>query len=83
MQRRVASELRLKRTPTLDFIYDDTTDRAMRLEALLDEQGVGADQLGAAMAAGSSTRAEQGQQAWEGGVDEAAGRRGRAGGGRR
>ena len=24
MQRRVASELRLKRTPTLDFIYDDT-----------------------------------------------------------
>ena len=39
MQRRVASELRLKRTPTLDFIYDDTTDRAMRLEALLDEPG--------------------------------------------
>jgi ribosome-binding factor A len=38
MQRRVASELRLKRTPTLDFIYDDTTDRAMRVEALLGEQ---------------------------------------------
>ena len=47
MQRRVASELRLKRTPTLDFIYDDTTDRAMRLEALLDEPGAGPDQLGA------------------------------------
>jgi ribosome-binding factor A len=47
MQRRVASELRLKRTPTLDFIYDDTTDRAMRLEALLDEPGADPDQPGA------------------------------------
>ncbi|HEV3323488.1 MAG TPA: 30S ribosome-binding factor RbfA [Solirubrobacteraceae bacterium] len=44
MQRRVASELRLKRTPTLDFVYDDTTDRAMRLEALLDEPGAGGDE---------------------------------------
>ena len=44
MQRRVASELRLKRTPTLDFIYDDTTDRAMRLEALLDEPEAGGDE---------------------------------------
>ncbi len=43
MQRRVASELRLKRTPTLDFIYDETTDRAMRLEALLDESEVDGD----------------------------------------
>src|SRR5258708_40101586 len=32
LQARVAGELRLKRTPTLDFIYDDTTDRAMRVE---------------------------------------------------
>jgi ribosome-binding factor A len=37
LQRRVADELRLKRTPTLEFAYDDTTDRAMRLERLLDE----------------------------------------------
>lgn len=44
IQRRVASELRLKRTPTLDFLYDDTTDRAMRVEALLDEPGTGADE---------------------------------------
>jgi ribosome-binding factor A len=44
MQRRVASELHLKRTPTLDFLYDDTTDRAMRLEALLDEPEAGADE---------------------------------------
>jgi len=47
MQRRIASELRLKRTPTLDFIYDETTDRAMRLEELLDEPEVGQDELGA------------------------------------
>jgi ribosome-binding factor A len=33
----VARELRLKRTPTLEFAYDDTTDRALRVEALLDE----------------------------------------------
>ena len=37
MQRRIAAQLRMKRTPTLDFIYDDTTDRAMRLERLLGE----------------------------------------------
>jgi ribosome-binding factor A len=39
MQRRVAAELRLKRTPTLEFRYDDTTDRAMRVDALIDEIG--------------------------------------------
>ena len=44
MQRRVASELRLKRTPTLDFLYDDTTDRAMRLEALLDQPEASVDE---------------------------------------
>ena len=35
LQRRIARELRMKRTPTLEFIYDDTTDRAMALEELL------------------------------------------------
>jgi ribosome-binding factor A len=35
LQSRIATELRLKRTPTLEFVYDDTTDRAMRLEELL------------------------------------------------
>jgi ribosome-binding factor A len=39
LQGRVAHELALKRTPTLDFAYDDTTDRAMRLERLIDEAG--------------------------------------------
>ena len=37
LQSRVAGELRLKRTPTLEFTYDDTTDRAMRVDALIDE----------------------------------------------
>jgi ribosome-binding factor A len=39
LQGRVAAELRLKRTPTLEFYYDDTTDRAMRVEQILDEIG--------------------------------------------
>jgi ribosome-binding factor A len=37
LQGQLASELRLKRTPTLDFIYDETTDRALRVEELLEE----------------------------------------------
>ncbi len=38
LQGKVASELHLKRTPTLEFVYDDTTDRALRLERLIEEQ---------------------------------------------
>src|SRR5437667_2004800 len=37
LQRRIAEELRLRRTPTLRFLYDDTTDRALRVDALIDE----------------------------------------------
>lgn len=37
LQRRVANELRLKRTPTLSFAYDDTADRAERVEQLLQD----------------------------------------------
>jgi ribosome-binding factor A len=39
LQGRLASELRLKRTPRLEFSYDDTTDRALRVDALIDEIG--------------------------------------------
>ncbi len=35
LQARVAGQLHLKRTPTLEFAYDDTTDRAMRVEELI------------------------------------------------
>ena len=36
LQGRVASELHLKRTPTLTFTYDDTAERAERIDALLE-----------------------------------------------
>jgi ribosome-binding factor A len=39
LQGRLAAELRLKRTPTLEFSYDHTTDRALRVDALIDEIG--------------------------------------------
>jgi ribosome-binding factor A len=38
LQRRVASELHLKRTPTLEFSYDETTDRALRVDALINAE---------------------------------------------
>ncbi len=37
LQRRVASELTLKHTPTLTFEYDNSVDRGMRITQLLDE----------------------------------------------
>jgi ribosome-binding factor A len=37
LQRRVARELRLKNTPQLDFVEDDTARRADRIERLLEE----------------------------------------------
>jgi ribosome-binding factor A len=37
LQGRIARELRLKRTPALEFAYDDTGERAMRIDALIDE----------------------------------------------
>ena len=39
LQRRVAGELRLKHTPTLDFAYDDTTDRSERITELIEREG--------------------------------------------
>jgi len=38
LQGRIASELRLKHTPTLDFEYDDTVDRGIRLTELLERE---------------------------------------------
>ena len=38
LQRRLARELRMKRTPMLEFIYDDTTDRAMRLNEVIERE---------------------------------------------
>ncbi len=39
LQRAIADELRMKRTPTLEFVYDESIDRGMRISRLLDEQG--------------------------------------------
>jgi len=38
LQRVVARELRLKHTPTLEFVYDDTSERGMRIARLIDEE---------------------------------------------
>ena len=37
LQARVARELRLKRTPALEFALDDTAEKAARLEALIEQ----------------------------------------------
>ncbi|MGH2904700.1 MAG: 30S ribosome-binding factor RbfA [Solirubrobacteraceae bacterium] len=39
LQSKVASELHLKRTPTIELFYDDTTDRALRVDELIDQIG--------------------------------------------
>src|SRR5215208_2310270 len=38
LQRAVARELRLKHTPTLEFVYDDTSERGMRISELIDRE---------------------------------------------
>ena len=37
LQARIASELRLKKTPTLEFEYDPTVEQGMRMSQLIDE----------------------------------------------
>ena len=38
LQRRIASELRLKHTPALEFVLDETAERAARLGQLIDRE---------------------------------------------
>ena len=38
LQQRVGEELRMKRTPTLDFVHDDSIDTGMRIEKLLADE---------------------------------------------
>jgi ribosome-binding factor A len=40
LQARIAGQLGLKRTPTLEFVYDDTADRARRVDELIAEAGM-------------------------------------------
>lgn len=37
LQGRIAAELRMKRTPTLTFRYDESIDRGVRISRLLDQ----------------------------------------------
>jgi ribosome-binding factor A len=39
LQRRVADQLHLRHTPTLEFVYDNTAERAQRIESLLKREG--------------------------------------------
>src|SRR5438045_5514950 len=39
LQAKVGQELRMKHTPTLEFHYDDSVDRGMRITELLDTEG--------------------------------------------
>lgn len=39
LQRMINDELNLKRTPVLEFVYDTTVDRGMRIQALLKSKG--------------------------------------------
>jgi ribosome-binding factor A len=41
LQGRIGGELRLKNTPTLQFLHDDTAERAQRLEQILQNRGDG------------------------------------------
>ena len=38
LQRRVGAELRMKNTPQIQFIYDETPDRGMRINELLQAE---------------------------------------------
>jgi ribosome-binding factor A len=39
LQRRIADQLHLRHTPTLEFVYDNTAERAQRIESLLKREG--------------------------------------------
>lgn len=41
LQGRVASQMKLKRTPKLDFVHDDTIERAHRVNRLLEDSANG------------------------------------------
>ncbi len=38
LQQEVGTQLRMKRTPTLEFVFDESVDRGMRITELLDDE---------------------------------------------
>lgn len=70
LQRRLASELTLKHTPSLSFHYDDSIDTGMRITSLLAEPQTGAregDRAGDR--AGAANQPADGRQQTDRGVD--------------
>jgi ribosome-binding factor A len=43
LQTRIARELRMKHTPALQFLLDDTAEKAAKLEALIEDVTEGSD----------------------------------------
>ena len=41
LQAQVGRELRMKRTPRLEFVHDDSIERGMRISELIDREGEG------------------------------------------
>jgi ribosome-binding factor A len=39
LQQSIAGALRMKRTPTLQFVFDESIDRGMRISRLLEDEG--------------------------------------------
>src|SRR3954469_18616716 len=46
LQAQIGAELRMKRTPTLEFHYDSTSEEALRLTRLIEESAPPADEEG-------------------------------------
>ncbi len=46
LQAKLGRELRMKRTPTLEFTYDQSIDRGMRMEELLGQEATPRDEEG-------------------------------------
>ena len=38
LQQEVGTQLRMKRTPTLEFVFDESVDRGMRITELLEDE---------------------------------------------
>lgn len=38
LQQQIATELRMKRTPTIEFVFDESIDRGMRITELLQRE---------------------------------------------
>jgi ribosome-binding factor A len=71
LQKAVAARLRMKRTPRLVFVYDETTDRALQINELLAAE---AAQI-TALAGDAGEEAESSSPHTEGNDDQVAGER--------